>query len=332
MLNRKKIAFISDDLKPYNEAWASTRLRVYNVINYFNSKYFFKYKLELFEKGKKYDMVIFQKAYFGEYLDLARNLKNKGVKIVFDINIDVFALNDNIKIFSKQQKEKFQNQKRDVVEMLNLSDAVITPSEHLLNLYLKYNKKTFLIEEAIEDKFIKVKKNHKNKEIINLLYSGYSKKAQDIEIIKDVLKKLYDKYSNLNLLFLSDVDPNIDFMPSSFLKFDFPKVHKYFLLGDIKIAPRDLNLRYNLGHTVNKIAYPMAVGLPVVASAVPSYSNRGILICNDEEEWYQALSMLIEDASLRQLLGNKNKNYIKSNLSLPYIGKQYLELFNFLLT
>ncbi|BCX13534.1 MAG: hypothetical protein KatS3mg085_066 [Candidatus Dojkabacteria bacterium] len=331
MKKTKRIGFISDDLKPYNDAWASTRLRVYNVINHFKKKYFLRYKLEIYNESQKYDAVIFQKAYFGEFLTIAKKLKNQGTLIIFDINIDVFALEADIGIFNEEQIQKINQMKKDIKDMLNLADCIIVSSEHLQQIYSQYNKLTFLIEEAIEDKFIKTNKIHENTDMINLLYNGYSKKAKDISLISEILIELQNKYKNLNLLFVSDQKPEIDFIPNTFIKFNFKTVHKSFLRGDIKIAPRDLSVPYNLGHALSKVAYPMAVGLPVVASPVPSYLNRGITICRSDEEWYSALSNLIENYELRRIIGRRNKEYIKSNLTMKQVGKQYFELFNFLL-
>ena len=104
-----------------------------------------------------------------------------------------------------------------------------------------------------------------------------------------------------------------------------------YLRGDIKIAPRDLTVPYNLGHSFNKVAYPMSVGLPAVASAVPSYINRTVLLCDSEQDWYNTLKELIKNPQLRNLVGSKSQKFVQREFSSDKIGEEYIKLMMYLL-
>ena len=56
----------------YGKIMASARLRAYDVINFFNNDN--EYFIELYKPWKKYDVVIFQKKFDDEALNLARKL------------------------------------------------------------------------------------------------------------------------------------------------------------------------------------------------------------------------------------------------------------------
>ena len=211
--------------------------------------------------------------------------------------------------------------------MLTLSDTVIVPSEYLHDVYGKYHSKTILIEESVSTSFFKKRKKHIKRSPTKLLYVGYAVKAKELLIIKGVLQRLHKKYG-IKLLLVCEKDPKIDIIPYEFIKYDQNKLPKILLKGDIKIAPRDLTNSYNLGHTFTKIAYPMAVGLPVVASPVPSYKDKVAILCEDEDCWYEQLKDLIKSPEKRTKLGNLGREFIKGNLTIEKIGKQYIELFN----
>lgn len=89
------------------------------------------------------------------------------------------------------------------------------------------------------------------------------------------------------------------------------------------IAPRPMEGIERLSHSNTKIAYPMAVGLPVAASPVPSYLDSPAVICRSEEEWYRELTYLINDMSRRKEIGESGRQFIREHYSLEHLGKIY---------
>ena len=97
--------------------------------------------------------------------------------------------------------------------------------------------------------------------------------------------------------------------------------------GDIFIAPRNLNDSYNLGHSFTKIGYPMSVGIPIVASKIPSYEKSPALLCENKEEWKNRLEELLSNFELRKKIGNLGIEFCKSNYSSKSIKRQYIDFF-----
>ena len=311
------IGFVVANSDPYNEVMASTRIRCYDVINYLNKRYIFS---ELYKKSKRYKIVVFQKCFDDRHIELAKKLKSNGTKILFDINVNYVKLENEALDYVKPEQTK------KVLTMLELSDEVIAASKKIGEIYEDFHNKVTVIEESIEDNFLKVTKTHTENKPVYLLYCGYAVKAKEILLIKDVLLQLYKEFP-FKMLYICDIDPEIDLIPYNFLKYNYPNLPDLLAGGDIKIAPRDLSNSYNWGHAFTKVAYPMAVGIPAVASPVPSYLNREVTICNTPTEWYDNLKRLILSPELRQKKGLAGKKVVKNNFTIDVIGPQYIKLF-----
>tara|TARA_B100000315_G_scaffold239523_1_gene258387 strand:+ start:1102 stop:2172 length:1071 start_codon:yes stop_codon:yes gene_type:complete len=310
--NNHRIGFSVPNAKPYNIVMPSTRIRCYDIIRFF-SKY--NVLAELYKEGYQYSILIFNKCFDDEHIALAEELKDKGTVIVFDVNVDYIN-------FKKGEKDLVQN----VVKMLDLSDMVITASEYLHKVYQEYNLNTVVIEESVSKDFFRVRKQHEDKDTVFLMYVGYAEKAQELYLIEDVLKRLYVEYG-VRLLFICERDPKLKIIPYDYKKYDHKVLPFLLLEGDIKIAPRDLSEKRKLGHTFTKVAYPMAMGLPAVASPVESYLDRGVLICRDGSSWYKQLKRLITSPEERTAIGYEGRRIVEEQLSIDTIGKMYLELF-----
>jgi len=315
---KNRIGFVVPNVNTYNRVMASTRIRCYDVIKYLDKRKIFA---ELYKENKDYKIVVFQKAFDEEHIELAQKLKDRGCAIIFDINVNY------IEKKSEAVDYILEKQTTNVKRMLELSDTVIVTSKYLLDIYSKYNTSTILIEESISNDLFKRKKKHTKRTPTKLLYIGYAVKAKELLLIKGVLQRLHKEF-DIKLLLICEKDPKLNIITYEFIKYNQKKLTKLLLEGDIKIAPRDITSGYNLGHTFTKIAYPMAVGLPVVASPVPSYKDRVAILCEDEDCWYERLKSLIESPEKRTKLGNSSREFIRENFTIEKIGKQYIKIFN----
>lgn len=309
----------------YNKALASARLRCYDLINYFKDDK--DIHVELYDHSKKYDAVIFQKLFNASALVLVQYLKGKGTKTVFDIGTNYLELDKEC--VSPEQREM-------CIHMLEKVDYVSVSSPFLKTAYEKHHRNVHFINDAVEDRFLKFNKQHtkvytkEKRDQIKLIYCGYSNKVRELVYISEALLNLWALYQ-IELLFITDKDPgNFLGIPYEFVKFDYAKLPEQLMQGDIKIAPRNLDRVYNKGHSVVKIAYPMSIGLPVVASPVPSYTSylQEENICHTNNEWFLALERLIwQGTELRTNQGVQNKELIKEELCLSATGREWKEFF-----
>ncbi|MCX8014729.1 MAG: hypothetical protein N2748_01800 [candidate division WOR-3 bacterium] len=86
------------------------------------------------------------------------------------------------------------------------------------------------------------------------------------------------------------------------------------------MAPREVNDEYNKGHSIFKVGVFMAMGVPVLASPVPSYlrllsENKGGAICKNLDEWAYWLNKFQLDPDLREKWISETKEIIKPFLT-----------------
>ncbi len=322
---RPRIGFVTSELQlPYNKIMASTRLRVYDVINMFRgSKDYF---LELYKPFKSYDVVIFQKYFNQKAYSLAKKLKeNNGnkVKVVLDINVNYYD-----KSWQKAQGD-FDN----VIKFTEIADVVVVTADYLRDFIKNMfpNKEVVTIFESIPDVILREEKEKGNAQNndMTFVYNGYAEKAKEILVVRPQLESLALKYK-ISYLFICEKSPDIKInnVECVFLKHNQSALGDQLRLGDVFLSPRDLKNSYNLGHSFTKIGTPMAAGLPVIASPVPSYvGSPAILIDDFSDNWSREIEKLILDAKYYKAKSAAGVEYCKNYFSTKIIAGHYKKLF-----
>jgi hypothetical protein len=73
----------------------------------------------------------------------------------------------------------------------------------------------------------------------------------------------------------------------------------------------------------------MAVGIPVIASPIPSYrGSPAILLPNFKEDWVTVTKSLLTDQSKYQALSEKGIAYVKSRYHTNVVMTKYKRLFD----
>lgn len=311
-----KIGWVAEARWPYGNVQASTRIRCLDIINFLRKQ---NIKTGLYWRFGKYDVVIFQKSFSEKHYAIARKLRSSGTKIILDVNVNYFEKQG-------ETTQVTENQIRNIHRFLGLTATVLVSSPYLKDVAEKYHPDVRYIPEHIGTIGVHPSKTLSNP--IKLLYCGYAVKANCVLLISDVLDEL-SKECDFEMLFVCDKDPSLKLpFRTSFIRYNQRNLINLLRQGDIKIAPRKLDNSYDFGHSFTKIGYPMSVGLPVVASPVPSYQGSPALLASNDKEWLQHLGLLTEDAAEYQRLSQAGMSFVRDNYSLQRIGKMYLELFS----
>lgn len=311
---KRRVGFVLDVFPvPYAWVMASTRLRAYDVILYFAQDKDFT--LELYRPWRKYDIVIFQKAWRKNHHHLAQVLQKNGTRVILDLNTAVFHIHPESHAFI-----------REVDHLLVSSPYLLAEAQKLFP-----GQAISLIEEHIPTTTFSAQKNTLENPRV-LVYAGYAEKASEILHIQNILKVLREQYS-FSLLFLCEKNPKIRIagIESTYIKYQQNHIYRQILQGDIFLAPRNLNDSINLGHSFTKIGLPMAVGLPVIASPVPAYFGSPALIANTEEEWLEELRLLFSNSAKRKELSTMGRLYCQKEYGTEKIMRKYKALFFHLL-
>lgn len=314
---KASIGFFLDSRIPpnYDRALASIRCRCYDVIDELCRR---GEKAEIYRPLRKYDVVIFTKTYSKRALHLAEKLKTKGVLVIADAYCDFWG-------------DKSRADDIDVtVSLANLADAVVVCSGPQMELFQKFNRKCLCIPEGINHRMFDASKICTNKSPVTLVWCGYSTKASDLYSIKSVLSEVLES-GLCELLIISEKNPNIDFFKYKFVTYNERTIAEDMCLGDVFIAPRLLTEEAKLQHSILRVTLPMAVGLPVVASPVPSYNDTPAIICHKEDEWIDSITALAKDEDYRDKMGQTCKDYATNAVSISVTTGKYLDLINSLL-
>lgn len=314
IIRKCKVGFVIDNIQMYDLAMASIRTRCYDIIGYLNKN---GIMAELRKPYKNYDVIVITKACSDTTVKLARKYYLSGTKIIYDAYFE--NLLDDRKI-SEEKKILREN----VLTIISLSSAVITCSERQRQQFAMYHKNVYVIGEAIENNVLRNKKVHFEKKSITLVYCGYSQKARDLLEIKEVINRMHNRGNDL--LIISNKDPELKEIDYEFMKYDQKKIGMQLCKGDVFIAPRSMDNIDKSDHSIMKIALPMAVGIPVVASPVPSYQNTPAILCSSEEEWNTKLQELTNKAEIREDIGEEGRAFIKMNYTLSVIGSSYKKI------
>lgn len=300
---------------PYKNVMASTRIRCFDIINYLKKN---GVKTGIYSSLKKYDIVVFQKTFNENNLRAARKLKSRGTRIILDLNVNYFEKKG-------ETRQVTEEQIASLYSFLKLTDTVLLSSLNLKETAQKYHHDVHYIPEHISTAGSYTP--GKLDSTVRLLYCGYAIKADSVLLIENVIRDLADRY-NLEFIFVCEKDPRLK-MPvkASFIKYAHNNLANILRRGDIKIAPRKLDNSYDLGHSFTKIGYPMSVGLPVVASPVPSYLASPALIARSEEDWFRHISSLINNPEQYSELSEKGMSFVGEHYSLEKIGPLYLDVF-----
>ncbi len=306
---RCRVAFCIDDIQPYNKAMASIRMRCYDVMKYFRKH---GIPVELYKPFKKYEAVFFSKTCYDSSARIAEKLHQQGTKIYFESFCD-YLNDDNI-----QNKEK-----DNILRILKVADIMGVPSEVQQQVFMKRHRDVRMIPESVDESFFKEKKQHSSNKNVNLIYCGYSAKAKDTLCVKETIRKIQEEYGS-EMIYVCEKDPHIQGIPYRYIPYNQKKIPSLLMQGDIMIAPRPMDGIEHRGHSFTKAAYPLAVGLPVVASPLPSYLNTPVILCNTEHEWYDTLKNLIENPDRRNQLADQGSRYVKDNYSIDVVGEKYI--------
>lgn len=243
------------------------------------------------------DILIFQKVFDNKAIRLANLAKFIGIKTVL-IQCDLHE-----------------------TEMANTVDYVVVTSNYLKKHYDNlYGISSIVVEDAIEIDLTK-SKQHEVKEDLKLVWVGNKDHWGTLDIVRDVLLNIND--DAFSIYTISD-------HPDADVKWDLSTVTDEILKGDIAIIPTH-NTPWYQSKSSNRLTMFMGLGLPVIASNIPSYSelitnNYNGYIATSSSEWKKYL-LALKNHDLRTKIGRAAKQDVISKYSMDVIGEKWIELF-----
>lgn len=299
---------------------------------------------ELFRPWRRYHAVVFLKSMGDACLVLARRLKQRGVKILFDVNVDYLTPAEGT--FYYEGMAPTEAQRQSTLAMLETADAVIADSEYIAEKCRAYHKRVEWIPDNVKMVLVPPARRDGKKDRLTVLWSGASCKVFDLLRIEPVLKAyaqrlhlvlVTDDWSGVERCFepyQSQVKDLIAGLQHEIILFrSVEQLLEVYAGGDVFISPRFLDNTYNWGHTEWKITLPMACGRFVLASPQPSYvtvcqrsSGNGLRICAELDDWYKEMDILLGGRIDLEEEGRQGRRTVETYYTTEVIARRHAEM------
>lgn len=306
------------------------------------------HNIELFEQQNihLYKAVIFSKLYDQKNLEIAKQLKKQNSLVILDIC-------DN-HLYNPYRLPQYEAVRKNLLEMLSLSDIVICASDALADFLfneVKLEKRPLVIGDAVEElppagdidvggylrpwyRRLFSKPAHSRNNTTQLLWFGShgSPNAEsgmlDILNIADLLKTLSGKYDfQLNVVSNNVKKYQEHIAPLSFQsrysEWTFETFASELRSADAVIIPITQN-PFSICKTNNRLAMALNYQTPVIADGIPSYMEFSPFAFIDR--WEEGLTSVLNRAPEVEAMTQKGKGYIDEHWVLPTVVGQWRAL------
>ncbi|MEZ5010021.1 MAG: glycosyltransferase family 4 protein [Chitinophagales bacterium] len=254
-------------------------------------------------------------------------------KYIYDFD-DAIWLQD-ISEVNKGFVQSLKSSPNKIAKIISYAGHVSAGNEYLSNYSKKYNSNVTIVPTIVDTDHHKRSSNYEKLHADKLCigWTGTHTTLKHFESIVPTLKKLYSEYKN-DIYFKLIVNVKADYPDLELTSTLWNKESEISQLSelDIGIMPLPDNKWANGKCGFKAIQY-MALGIPCVASDVGvnnkiiDNSINGILI-NSNDEFYTALSSLINDRNKRITLGIAAREKIENSYSKNAIKKIFLSILN----
>lgn len=281
-------------------------------------------------RASKYDVIFIQReAFLTGSTIFERWFKQSKAKIIFDFDDSIWLSN----VSDANKKWNWLKNPDKTKKIIGYSDLIFAGNDYLATYAKQYNSNVVIIPTTIDTHEYTKDSNPKHSDIITIGWSGSITTIQHFEFALPFLTKLKEKYNEkISIKVVGDgnyLNKNLDINGLPWIKEDEVKELSTFDIG-IMPLPDDEWAKGKCG--LKGLQY-MALGIPTIMSPVGVNSeiiqdgDNGYL-ANQENEWVDKISSLIESKELRNKIGKNGLLTIKNKYSVEANKSKYLSLFN----
>lgn len=281
-------------------------------------------RIKLFRKMRDYDAVFLQKKLFN-VLEFNVLRKNSDM-LVYDFD-DAVMFRDSTKknLISYKRRKNF-------IRTVKNADAVIAGNEYLKNFAVKENPKTYVIPTAIDINRYTLRPSADVSDTLNIGWIGSSTTLFYLENMKSLWDAVFDKFPYVKLKIVANKFFDCDRIPVVKKLWKYEEEIDDLHTFDIGLMPLTDD-PWARGKCGLKLLQYMAVGIPVVCSPIGVNSEivtDGIngFWAEDEKEWLEKISILIQNASLRTEIGLRARDTVSKYYSTEITSKKIKEIIN----
>lgn len=284
------------------------------------------------DRASRYGMVIFQKAYTADDIKLAASLKQQGCVVVFDL-CDNHFYNPTDDVVLQERADRLR-------KMVAVADVITVSTTALGELV---ERPYIVIDDMVDDswysdlaRFCRPVLRLFRKRIFTVAWFGSSGSEMprfglvDLQMVIGELNALHQQIG-IRLMVISNSESKTKQYTEAA---QFPvEYHKWtqrsfpFLMqqADATIIPVDVN-PFTFCKTNNRPVLSLLLGVPVVATSVPSYLPLSGFVLF--ENWRENLSAYAKDERLGRMHVAAGRQFIRKNFNREVISQQWISMIN----
>jgi hypothetical protein len=308
---------------------SSARLRCYRPCEYLRSA---GWKCEIFDPRRmgRYRVVVFQKAYSPNDLEIADHLRGLGVRTVFD-------LCDN-HIYVPPDRPEFRERSDRLRRIIDLVDAVSVATPELAKIM---DRPSVVIDDALDDApadwwspMRVIGRRWHRRRPLRLIWFGNAGETSppfgiiDLARLVPVLDAVHVQIplsltvvSNSRAAFARHLAATQ--FPTCYHEWETARFFGLFRRHDLCLIPVNVN-PYTVCKTVNRLALSLLLGVPAIADWIPSYEElREHAHFGD---WERNLRTHVADHDLCLRMVRKGRAYLRAKYTPQRVMQQWSQL------
>ncbi len=251
-----------------------------------------------------------------------------GRKVIFDFDDSIWLADTS----PGNKKWEWIKRPGKFFENLGFASVVTAGNDYLAEKARPYCRELVVIPTTIDTAFHVPKPGLRNQEVVTIGWSGSISTVKHFELLVPVLLKVKEKYgARVRFKLLGDAGYQHDLLNVEAAAWSQQEEVDELNSFDIGLMPLPDDEWANGKCGLKGLSY-MACGVPTIMSAVGVNTKiiqngvNGLLAVN-EEEWFEALCRLTDDAGLRKALGEAGRQTVIDHYSVEANKQKYLEVF-----
>jgi glycosyltransferase involved in cell wall biosynthesis len=206
-------------------------------------------------------------------------------------------------------------------------------NEYLQRYARQFNSNSFVNPTTIDTNKVHNRYLHshnRNQNVITIGWTGTHSTLKYLKEVETIFVRILDCNPHVEVTIIADKKPSFEF---AFTLIPWSKETEIndLLTFDIGVMPLP-NDEWSQGKCGFKILQYMALGIPAIASPVGVNSQiikDGVsgFLCNDEEEWFTKLTLLIHDKNLQRKLAIAGHEVVQKHYSVESNARNFLSFF-----
>jgi glycosyltransferase involved in cell wall biosynthesis len=307
------------------------------------------------------DLMVLQRQVNQKALPYVQYAKSKGKKIITEVDDDYF----NIPVTNPAYKH-YHDKAEDIINFYKASDAITVSTDYLGRQLSKYNEKVYTVPNSfyfpLFERFQKMDEEEFHKHTVYLTpgnekisledyremrkdkivfgWGGSATHLKDLEQATDAIIKLCSENENVMIVMMAvTTDRILEYVsPTQLVLIKPVPIFLYHQVlqtmdWDFAICPIEENT-FNKSKSNLKFIEFSNAGFPCICSDVENYAKTvkdretGLLTKNTEEDWYEKLYEMVNNAALRNHIKKNAKEFVKEKFDMANNYKHWLDAYN----